>query len=327
MLVALTGTLLLYRVELLQLSYPQLQLQQLPTPAQSAIVFDRYTVGYAYMPRPANPWIEIVQPDGARHYYNSDGERILERAYLGDLVSVMVAFHHHLILDELGKDLLGYISLLALLIALTGIIRWWPRRWSWRLVKIRWQWPWQRGFAGTLFQMHKVFGSLLFFPLFIGLVTGAAIMYAGAVGAALQWALPQQQSAPYAIASLTEYLPAKNWQQRLQRAEDIFPDLTPQLISLSQHSIRMTSPNEWHPNGRSVVQFDEITGEVIKAYDVRSASQGYLISQMIYPIHVAAIGGTWWLSVVFIGGLALIILPLSGIYFWCWRQYRKRCSL
>lgn len=327
MLVALTGTLLLFRVELLQLSYPQLQLKQLPNQQQTAQVLDSYTEGYAYMPREANPWIEVVLPNGTRHYHNEHGVRVLERPYLSDLVSIMVAFHHHLILKDTGKTLLGYIGIGALLISLTGIIRWWPKHWSRRLVKVRWQWPWQRGFAGSLFQLHKVLGSLLFVPLLIGLVTGTAIMYAGAVGKALEWLMPTPQTAPYEPSVAANIEPAMSWQQRFAVAASIYPDLTPQLVSISNHSVRLTFPGEWHPNGRSSLKFDPKTGRLLESYDVRNATQGYLISQMIYPVHVAAVGGVAWLTVVFIGGIALIILPLSGIYFWCWRQYRKRCSL
>lgn len=119
MLVALTGTLLLYRVELLQLSYPQLNFAQWPTQQQATQILDTYTEGYAYLPRKANPWLEVVLPDGTRHYYNGAGERILERPYLGDLVSIMVAFHHNLLLNEFGKDLLGYLGLAALVISIT----------------------------------------------------------------------------------------------------------------------------------------------------------------------------------------------------------------
>jgi Uncharacterized iron-regulated membrane protein len=326
-LVALTGTLLLFKVELLQWSYPQLRLNQLPTEQTAAQVFNRYTEGYAYMPRDANPWLEVVMPTGARHYYNANGERILERPYLGDLVGVMVEFHHHLLLKELGKTMLGYIGIVGLILLITGIIRWWPRRWTQRIFTIRWMWPWQRGFAGTLFQLHKVAGSVLFIPVFIGMLTGTAIMYAAAVSSGLTALAPEQQPQPLTAHQWQQVAPAQNWQQRFDRAHQLLPEHQVRLVSLSNLSLRMTFPGEWHPNGRSHVQFDAQTGAVTSVYDLRYDSLGYQLSQMIFPVHVAAVGGLPWLIVVLFGGLALIILPLSGIYFWCWRQYKKRCRL
>lgn len=86
--------------------------------------------------------------------------------------------------------------------------------------------------------------------------------------------------------------------------------------------MRLTFPGEWHPNGRSVLKFDATTGALVSHSDVRNSSQGYLLSQMIYPLHVAAVGGIAWLVVVLVGGIVLILLPITGIYFWCWRQYQ-----
>jgi len=105
-------------------------------------------------------------------------------------------------------------------------------------------------------------------------------------------------------------------------AKQLYPDLTPQLISISGHSVCLTFPGEWHPNGRSVLKFDAITGALVSHSDVRNSSQGYLLSQMIYLLHVAAVGGIAWLVVVLVGGVALILLPITGIYFWCWRHYQ-----
>lgn len=326
-LVALTGTLLLYKVELLQFSYPQLQLTQLPSTQTAAQVFDRYSDGYAYMPRSENPWIEVVRPDGARHYYNGDGERVLERAYLSDLVSVLVAFHHHLLLHDLGKQLLGYIGLAGIVLLITGILRWWPRHWSRRLFSVRWAWPWQRGFSVTLFQLHKVLGSTLFLPVLVGVITGTAIMYATQVSAMLTAISPQQQQQPIQAAQFLKQAPATTWSQRLQRAQVLLPQHQAELISLSNLSIRMTFVDEWHPNGRSHVQFDRDSGRVSSVYDVRYDSQGYQLSQMIYPVHVAAVGGLAWFVVVLVGGIVLVLLPLTGMYFWCWRQLKKRGRL
>lgn len=319
--------MLLYKVELLQLTHPQLRLQQLPTEQTAAQVFDRYNDGYAYMPRAENPWLEVVRPDGTRHYYNAIGERILERPYLSDLVGIMVEFHHHLLLEDLGKELLGYIGIAGLILLITGILRWWPRHWSRRLLTIRWAWPWQRGFAAALFQVHKAVGSIIFLPVLVGVVTGTAIMYPQAVSTSLTALAPQKQPQPVLLNEAHEREPVSNWLERIELARQTLPEHQPEVVSFSNLSLRMTFPGEWHPNGRSHVQFNAETGRISSVYDLRYDIKGYQISQMIYPVHIAAVGGLPWLMVVLLGGLALIILPLSGIYFWCWRHYKKRCRL
>lgn len=325
--VALTGTLLLYKVELLQFNYPQLNLAELPSDVDAAKVFDRYTEGYGYMPRAENPWIEVVQPDGARHYYNGNGELILERPYLNDLVGLMVEFHHHLLLHDLGKQGLGYIGLLGMVLLITGILRWWPRHWSRRLLSVRRYWPWQRGFSVTVFQLHKFLGSVLFLPVLVAMVTGTAIMYATQVSIIFTALSPQQQVQPVQAEQYLTVAPAHTWQQRLQSAKILLPQLQAEVISVTNLSIRMTYPGEWHPNGRSYVNFDRDSGHVSDVYDLRYDSQGYQFSQMIYPIHIAAVGGLVWFIIVFVGGVVLVVLPLTGLYFWCWRKFKERGRL
>ena len=74
LLIALTGTLLLFKTELLQLTYPQLNLPAIPSQEQAAKVFDQHTANYGFVPSDYHPWIEIVDEHGARHYYSGDGE-------------------------------------------------------------------------------------------------------------------------------------------------------------------------------------------------------------------------------------------------------------
>lgn len=143
---AVSGSLLLYKNELLTLFYPQLDLSQpLPT-SVSAGIADKHSSGYALMPTEGRPWFEIVDADKTHYYYGTDGQLILQRAYLSDVISWLVALHHHLALDELGKDILGVLGLLSLLLVTTGIVRWWPRRGSFRRsLSVRWTNPSRAG--------------------------------------------------------------------------------------------------------------------------------------------------------------------------------------
>lgn len=47
-----------------------------------------------------------------------------------DLLDSLVELHHSLFLGRLGRLLLGYLAIAAVLLALTGLWLWWPRAWS-----------------------------------------------------------------------------------------------------------------------------------------------------------------------------------------------------
>lgn len=323
-LVALTGTLLIYKTELLQLQYPQLKLEQVPSQAQAASVFDDFEAGYAYLPRADKPWIEVNDGAGTTYYFAGDGSLLLERPMLSDWVSWMVEFHHHLLLHDLGKDIMGVLGLLSLVLVVAGVVRWWPRHWRWRVLSVRFVRPSQRQFIATLWQLHRSSGVIFIVPIAVLLLTGTAIMYAAAVSSGLEKLLPQAkpvQVLPFPQAT------ANNWQQRLTIAEQYWPDQTPRLVYLTPTAqghfrMRLQHTEEWHPNGRSYLVFAD-QGPLISADDVRGKALGYQLAQMVYPLHVASVGGLLWLSAAVLGGLVLILLPVTGVWFW-WRRRRHR---
>ncbi|RUO63060.1 PepSY-associated TM helix domain-containing protein [Pseudidiomarina insulisalsae] len=322
-LVALTGTLLLYKTELLQLQYPQLRLTTLPTMAEAAAVFDRFDAGYAFLPRDDKPWTEVIDGDGTTHYFNAAGEHLLARTELGDWVSWMVEFHHHMLLHDLGKDIMGILGLLSLLLVIAGLIRWWPRHWSWRVLSVRFVRPGQRQFMATLWQLHRSSGVIFIIPIAALLITGTAIMYAAFVNQSLERLLPQTSAISSAPMPTT---PAYNWQQRLSLAKDYWPQQSPRLIYLAptaegNYRMRLRHEGEWHPNGRSYLVFAD-NGPMVSSDDVRARALGFRLSQTIYPLHVAAVGGWAWLTATLLGGLALILLPVTGVWFW-WRRRRR----
>lgn len=322
-LVSLTGTLLFYKTELLQLKYPQLRLTEIPDQQAAARVFDRFDAGYAFLPRADKPWIEVVDASGVTQYYNSEGEHLLSRQHMGDWISWFVEFHHHLLLHELGEDLQGYLGIASLVLVLAGLVKWWPQTWSRRLFTIHWAWPWQKNFRATLWQLHRVVGVVFMIPILILLITGTAIMYSAVVSDALTRLFPQQQQ----VTQMPDSAPlANNWLQRLRVAEELFPEMQPRLVYLDRARMRLKYDDEWHPNGRSFMQFDPVSGELLSWQDIRNQPYGAQLTQMIYPLHVSAIGGVSLLTLLVAGGIALMVLPVSGVWFWVWRQRRRKMA-
>ncbi|MFC0446056.1 PepSY-associated TM helix domain-containing protein [Pseudidiomarina halophila] len=323
-LVSLTGTILLYKTELLQLQYPQLRLNEIPSTAEAAQIFDRFNAGYAYLPRADKPWVEVVDGEGTTHYFDGAGTELLVRPLLDDWISWFVEFHHHLLLHDFGKDLMGIFGLLSLLLVIAGVVRWWPRNWSWRVFSVRWHGVRSRQFRATLWQLHRSIGILTIVPVLALLITGTAIMYAAAVNSGLDQLLPYKTVQPQ--PQLPEQN-ADNWQQRFVIAEQFWPAQRPRLVYLQPNAdgayrLRLQHSDEWHPNGRSYLTFAG-NGPLIQADDVRNKSLGYQLSQMIYPLHVAAVGGLVWLILLVIGGVVLVLLPVTGVWFWYKRRERE----
>lgn len=145
-------------------------------------------------------------------------------------------------------------------------------------------------------------------------------MYAAPVKSALTELLPmqsqvQQQPLPQQRSN--------RWADRLAVVDDVLPTADARLLYLDTPQIRAKHSNEWHPNGRNYIQFSA-QGEVSKVIDERNTALGNQLSNMIYPAHVAAVGGWVYLTLVLFSGLALIALPTTGLWFYLKRRSKLK---
>lgn len=325
LLMAITGTALYYKPALLKLSYPALNLEEPLTQAQAARHLDTLTPplsnGYAYMPTASSPWLEVVDADKTRWYFDASG-LLLKRPHHGDFIDIFVSLHHDLMLGSTGKDILGIFGLASILLVVTGLIRWWPRhRLSRRHFTIHWFSLKTRKGLQTLSELHKVSAAVMFLPMTLLLITGTAIIYSQPVKTVLVSLLPAEGTQP-AIPSPSPH--ATDWQSRFDVADSLFDRATPRLIYLAKDRMRLKFTDEWHPNGRNYLGFSANSGKVTELEDVRQTAQGNQLSHMIYPLHVAAVGGVLLLIISSLAGLTLILLPITGIAYYIRRQsYRK----
>jgi len=82
-------------------------------------------------------------------------------------------------------------------------------------------------------------------------------------------------------------------------------------------------PGEWHPIGNSTALLHPGSGEVLAAYDLRTADPGSYALDHLYPLHIGSYGGTPTRVVHFLAGLAMSLFAVTGIYLW-WRRRPRR---
>lgn len=335
LLITLTGTVLLYKNDLLELQYPQLEQSERANQKQAINIMQSGVMTederYVFVPTELHPWVEAIDGDGGRHYYSIEGELLLHRAQYGDWISWFIEFHHHLLLDDIGEELQGIFGLLTLVIFITGLIKWWPKgRWKKRDLGVTFSRPTKKKWGQTLWQSHRTLGVVLFLPMFLLILTGVAMIYSSAFGVGLNFLFPQhtEETVDYQTKIVEQNKKAEgltaNWNTRIKEAQKIMPEIRPIMVYLNSDRLRVRQPEEWHPNGRSYVSFHPETSQISKVTNYRNQTLGTKLAQKVYPLHIAEVGGLTYFTLAVLSGIALIWICISGVWFWLWCRAKKK---
>lgn len=331
LLVCLTGSILLFKNPLLQWLYPQLNISLVDDPQLQGLVLDsldQRQYAFVRLPNTERPWLELLRLDGPLEYWSVPASAVetprllLSRAPYSDVLDWCYQFHLYLLVKSWKHQLLGVVGLAALLLLATGLKTQWPR--NWRMLKLpsgaRAVPVWQRNR-----QRHYVF-ALLSLPFLLNVVsTGTAMAYNTQTQQFFSWLLrdPPEPAVAAEPALLAVALTASDWALWLTTARRLQPDARLRLASFRQTEtdavqMRIQLPEEWHPNGRSVIRLAP-DGTVLSVQRATESAPGRQLSQLIYPLHVAAVGGPGYLWLMFGSGLLPLILWWLGAH---WRRGR-----
>lgn len=331
-LLSVSGAVLLYKNPLLRWQYPQLQqiqpvadishwgplLNQLQQDAQ-----------FRYVKFPATDalWLEAVTFDNQRYYYNEQHQLLLTREVHGDWLDWLYDFHLHLLSGEAGHTVNGVIGLLSLLLLLSGLWQWWPRRFSRRLFNL----PKPDSSLRSLRQYHSMLALLLLPLLLLTSATGAMMVFSKQTQTVLHSLIPPSAPPAQPLRSIAPVpLNATNWTAALQSAQQHWPAQALRLVSLRQKdndpiSFRAKAADEWHPNGRGVLQINPLDNSVLFALPATELALADRLRNSFYPLHLAAVGGTLYQLALLCTGVLSLALLLLGLLF-SWRRLKARSA-
>ena len=333
LLVCLTGSILLFKNPLLQWLYPQLNITLVDAPQLQGLALDsldQTQYGFVRLPHTERPWLELSRLDGTLEYWSvpvsavETPRLLLSRTPYSDLLDWCYQLHLYLFVKPWKHQLLGIVGLGTLLLLATGLKTQWPR--NLRMLKLP-----LRPRALPALQCHRQWHYVIAvasLPLLLLVVsTGTAIAYNTQTQQLFSWLL--QDSLEPAIKA-EPVLPAvtlttSDWQLWLTTARQLVPDAQLRLASFRKTEtdavqMRVQLPEEWHPNGRSVIRLAP-DGSLLSVQRATEMARGRQLSQLIYPLHVAAVGGGRYLGFLFITGLLPLVLWWFGLH---WRRGRLR---
>lgn len=349
-IVSITGCLFAFQKEITEvihkdmmfvtpLSTPMLPPTVLQEKAQAAIGKDKPISYMTFYKEPDRAWEFMVYKAGnekaitvfgATDYYGSvfvnpyTGAVTGIHDYKTDFFVIVKYLHWSLLLNHpIGEQIVGWSTLIFVILLITGLILWWPKKWTKSTREQSFKIKWSAKFKRVNYDLHNVLG---FYSMLVALVLALTGMV---------WAFKWFQATVYVIAARSITPPdhktfkSDTLQLPSTKAFDIaynymlkeIPDA--QRFGASVPAAEASAPiymsayfgKETYYN-RDDFQFDKNTGKMLDRLTAKDRNAGEKLIGMNYDIHVGAIGGLPGKILAFIISLICASLPVTGLLVW-----------
>jgi uncharacterized iron-regulated membrane protein len=262
-------------------------------------------------------------------------------------VGFLHIFHENLTIPQYsGRQIVGWAGVGMLILSLTGIWLWWPRRGSF-LLALRW-----RRTPKTSTNLHHVLGFWISIPLAIVSLTGIYLSFPQTARSMMSSIAPMQPPPPRTFGQAILAKPNLTPDEALRLAQAVEPDARPAALFLPTEANRRPAAEgraggkkdggkrRENAQGRDAplpswrVQLR--SGEELITVTVEDASSsvrrlpdplaGNRAAQWIRWIHDGSRGGRVWQFIVFLTGVLPVVFAFTGILMWL-RGRRARRQL
>jgi len=228
-------------------------------------------------------------------------------------------FHSNLVLGKTGKLITTTLSAGMVVLAITGLVLWWPRkllRLSFRTSAVRFN-----------FDLHNTVGSCMsLFILLFGL-TGIGVHVADQLAPAVDRMLgaPNQHEPSVVSRPAPPGTPAISPDAAEAIAAKAIPGARVVWMKLPQnphegYRVRLKFPEDRQTLGRSYAHVDQFSGKVLSSQSTRETAAGTrYLKFWNREVHNGTAFGGWFQVVAAITGLAVPLLAITGPIIW----YRK----
>jgi uncharacterized iron-regulated membrane protein len=241
--------------------------------------------------------------------------------------TVVLQLHRSLLMNDTGKVITGASCLIFVILVISGIVLWWPKRWH--MLKQRTRISWSAAWKRLNWDLHAVFGFYVHLVLF-------AISFTG-----LSWAYPWFNKTLYLLLDGKPMkkmeAPANTVQQPIAAGyyEAVYRQANAQLpykgvltMSMPEKenlALTVTKLNHDAPvyNITDFLYFEKGTGKLLKEQLYAKGSAAYRARRMLYPIHTGKLYGWPTKIIALIAALVAFSLPVTGFCIWWGRKKKK----
>lgn len=318
--VSITGALLVWRIDLQRLTYPELF-----TPSRAGAVVDaetvlasvqatypRHHVSGVDAPTTSRPTYLAYATQGAAFVTilaDPTTGRVLGELPDSGALRVLQDLHFNLLGGRRGRIINGVGAMALLTMCVTGIVVWWPRRRHWRFV-IR--------------DVHGGLGIWTVTFLVMWAITGAAFAFPSTFRSLIGSVSPLTVTRPPSSTSAAGR-EALSWNDLIARARHHLPNHTVARVVIPSSErdpfLVMFSPSATRAAGANLrsIYLDQYSGEILPESTGAQPTAGDIVMAWMAPLHVGNFAGTGVRIVWTVVGLAPSALLVSGAVMW-WRR-------
>jgi uncharacterized iron-regulated membrane protein len=362
LIVSITGCLFVFQKEISERLYKDkyfieapasgqtLPLSILQQKAQTVLGASRPVADITTYRQPDRSWefIAYQMNDTALTYFGAVGyfQSVFINPYTGavtgtrdykyDFFSIVKYVHWSLLLNtDYGQPIVGWSTLIFVLLLITGIVLWWPKRWTKAYKNRSFKIKWKASFKRVNYDLHNVPGFYSLFPALIIALTGMVFAFKWFSG--FVYVAASGTTTPPPQVNVKSIRPAKDSLDRLGSMDNpldkAFELAKQQLPRAARFGLSLSTGPEGtiyvfgYKDGETyygsdALQFDQYTGKLLHRRNNSEKNRGERLVEMNYDIHVGAIGGLTGKIIAFIASLVCASLPVTGFLIW-WGKKRR----
>jgi uncharacterized iron-regulated membrane protein len=334
LIVAGTGILLVFEDELDEWAHHDFYFVPVPQNAQRLPMDSLVHAAVAYNPalKLTRIYAETQAPDRSVVFMAKKGKKqtwnIAVDPYTGKVIKginqsksffgVVLDLHRRLCMNEVGKAITGASCLIFVIMIITGLVLWWPKRWA--VLKQRTRIAWSSKWKRLNWDLHAVGGFYVHLVLLAIALTG------------LTWSYPWFNNAIYLLTdgkpmkkneapanTIKQPIEAGFYESVYQQANNKLPykgRVTMLLPEKENMSITVNKMNREASvnNITDVLYFEKGTGRLLKENLFKNSSTGNKVRRMVYPIHTGRLLGWPTQIIALIAAIVAFSLPITGLF-------------
>ncbi|HEY4208899.1 MAG TPA: PepSY-associated TM helix domain-containing protein [Puia sp.] len=251
------------------------------------------------------------------------------RDYKYDFFSVVKYIHWSLLLNTpYGQPIVGWSTLVFVIGLISGLVLWWPRKWTRALRDRSFKIKWKASFKRVNYDLHNVPGFYTLIPALVLGLTGMVFAFQWFSAAVYVAASGTTQPSPQLnVRSVDTTGSGRNGiDLALSKSFAGLPEAKRILVIPAAGKEGVITVLGYKDGetyyGFDALQFDQYSGKLLHRRNNSEKSRGEKLIGMNYDIHVGAIGGLTGKIIAFIVSLICASLPVTGFIIW-WGKRKK----